>query len=296
VKWLNVQISNLRHPAYVGSEPVARATWLNVSGYCADQENGGRIIGARAWKCRQWQQTCGVMLAEIDQGAPLLTWDGDDLIVWEYPVDQEETMKHKRLTAIKNGRKGGRRKPTPETKKEPTLVPTSVPTSAPTLPPTLEAIQEPTANQGRQAKRNSNSKGNGNSNETLSRSGRGAAGPAAGAAGVEVSPLGTLIGMWKANYAEKHSGEAYAMSDRDAAALKRLLATSGMQPFAIMRVAVAAWTAPVFDPFLAKQACTMADFAAKFNAIREELNRRRDAKGRLQNGGQAPNHAEPEAL
>jgi hypothetical protein len=103
VNWLNLQTSSIRHPHYIGSEPVARATWLNVMVYCCEQENGGRIVGARAWKDRQWQQTCGVTLQEVNESDPLTSWDGDDLVIWNYPSDKEGEIRAKR----EGGRQGG---------------------------------------------------------------------------------------------------------------------------------------------------------------------------------------------
>lgn len=109
--WLNLKVSTLRSPQYVGCEPSARAAWLNVLAYCIEQENGGRLIGAATWKDRQWQQTCGVMLEEVRSAAPLLQFSDGDLIVWNYPVDKESEVK----TARENGRKGGR----PKTQEKP---------------------------------------------------------------------------------------------------------------------------------------------------------------------------------
>lgn len=94
--WLNIRIATLRAAEYIGSEPVQRATWLNVSAYCAEQENGGVMRGGAKLKDRQWQQACGVTLAEVQAAAPLLTIDGDDVHVWNYPVEKEQLVKAKR--------------------------------------------------------------------------------------------------------------------------------------------------------------------------------------------------------
>lgn len=112
MKWLNIEVAMLRSPEYVGSEPVARATWLNLLAYCADQENGGVIKGCKGWKDRQWQQTCGItrdeaMLQGMLEGvleAMIWRWVGDDLHVWGYPKTSEAALKAKR----KGGAKGGK--------------------------------------------------------------------------------------------------------------------------------------------------------------------------------------------
>lgn len=108
MNWLNIHTAVLRSPAFIGSEPVARATWLYVFAFCAEQENGGRIIGARAWKDRQWQQTCGVTIAEVESSHPLLSWEADDLIVNSYPKQREKEVKAKRTAGAKGGRASGR--------------------------------------------------------------------------------------------------------------------------------------------------------------------------------------------
>lgn len=124
--WINVRLSSLRGPEYLGSSPVERATWWQLLAYCAEVENGGRVCGARLWKDRQWQQTCAVTLREVRLTDKLLSWDGDDLLVWNYPLEKQEQvianreagrlggMKRtavKAETARQNGVIGGRPKP-----------------------------------------------------------------------------------------------------------------------------------------------------------------------------------------
>jgi len=108
MKWLNIEISILRSPDYVGAEPVERATWLNLLAYCADQENGGIIRNCRSWKCRQWQQTCGITSAEAQLEAQLYQWAGDDLLVCHYPTSKEAELRAKREAGAKGGKASGR--------------------------------------------------------------------------------------------------------------------------------------------------------------------------------------------
>lgn len=114
MNWLNLQISIVRSPEYVGCEPVQRATWFNVLAYSAERENGGRIEGAKTWKDRQWQQTCGVTLAEVEAAAPLLTWEGNDLIVWSYPTEKQAEIQAKRKAGQESGRKRGAHQQAPQ--------------------------------------------------------------------------------------------------------------------------------------------------------------------------------------
>jgi hypothetical protein len=102
--WINIHVSTLRAPEYIGSEPSARAAWFNALVYCCEQENGGRIIGGALWKDRQWQQTCGITLKEVRKSEPLLVVDGCDVIVWRYPLEKEAEVKAKRTAGAAGGR------------------------------------------------------------------------------------------------------------------------------------------------------------------------------------------------
>jgi hypothetical protein len=103
MNWLNIYTPILRSPEFIGSDPVARATWLSLLAYCVEQENGGVIQGCAGWKDRQWQQTCGVTRKEIDAANELCEWADDDLRVIFYPHDKEREVKAKR----NGGRRGG---------------------------------------------------------------------------------------------------------------------------------------------------------------------------------------------
>lgn len=103
MEWINLKVSTIRQPEYVGSKPIQRSTWFNVLAYCIEQENGGRIKGAATWADRQWQQTCGVLAREV-KGAPLLIIvETADVVVWNYPTEKEREVQAKR----EGGRLGG---------------------------------------------------------------------------------------------------------------------------------------------------------------------------------------------
>ena len=106
--WLNLHTSTLDSPAFVGSAPVERSTWLCLLRFCIGQENGGRITGGRRWKDRQWQQLARVTLREITLKSELWKWDGEDLIVTFYPLEKEAQVMEKRKVARENGKRGGR--------------------------------------------------------------------------------------------------------------------------------------------------------------------------------------------
>lgn len=103
--WLNLPTTIIRSPEYVGSEPTIRATWFNLMAYCAEQENGGEIASCQGWKCRQWQQTCGVTLEEVQQSSELWQWIDGRLVVKFYPDDKQAEVQRNR----ESGRNGGKK-------------------------------------------------------------------------------------------------------------------------------------------------------------------------------------------
>lgn len=127
MNWLNLNITTLDSPEFLGAQPVQRAAWLCLLRYCIGQENGGVIANCAGWKDRQWQQVVRVTLDEVQQPSALYQWQGDDLIVAFYPLEKEQEVKGKRVTAAANGKKGGRpRNSTSDnpakTQEKPTLV------------------------------------------------------------------------------------------------------------------------------------------------------------------------------
>jgi hypothetical protein len=105
MNWLNTPTAVIHSPQYVGSEPTQRATWWNLMVYCAEQENGGVIVGGMEWKDRRWQQTCGVTAEEVSDECDLWHRDGDDLVLWGYPKDKEDEVRAKRQGGSIGGKK-----------------------------------------------------------------------------------------------------------------------------------------------------------------------------------------------
>jgi hypothetical protein len=104
MQYLNIPTAFLRSPEYIAAEPTARATWLSLIGYCAEQENGGIIAACAAWKDRQWQQTAGVTLEETKMICSLWKWEGDSIILFGYPSDKEAMVRSKRQAGTQGGR------------------------------------------------------------------------------------------------------------------------------------------------------------------------------------------------
>ena len=102
--WINIHTETLRGVEFLGAEPIERATWLSLLGWCCAQENGGTIESCKEWTSRKWQQICGITLEEVSIRSDLYEFDGFDLIVHFYPLEQQQSIEAKRV----NGKKGGR--------------------------------------------------------------------------------------------------------------------------------------------------------------------------------------------
>lgn len=104
MNWLNLSLSDLRRPEFLAADLRQRGAWLSLNAWCAEVENGGRIVAARSWGAEMWARICGVKASEITKSSGLWSWDGDDLVVWNYPIEKETEVQVKR----QNGKKGGR--------------------------------------------------------------------------------------------------------------------------------------------------------------------------------------------
>jgi hypothetical protein len=100
MEWLNIHGSTLRSAAFIGAEPIDRATWLCLLAFCANQENAGRIANCDDWGDRRWQQVAGVTSKEVRRSSELWTWDGKDIVVEFYPTKKEAEIRSKRQAGI----------------------------------------------------------------------------------------------------------------------------------------------------------------------------------------------------
>lgn len=108
MEYLNLHASILDSVAFIGSEPVDQATWLKLQRYCIGQENGGIIPDCKDWKDRKCQQLLRITRAEMLRDCDLWTWQGNDLHLYGYPLEQEAKVIRKRGIARTNGQQGGR--------------------------------------------------------------------------------------------------------------------------------------------------------------------------------------------
>lgn len=158
MRYTFIKAEDLTSAAFRGAEPVDRSTWLCLLAWCYEHENGGRIVGARQWGDRRWQQTVAVTLAEVQRETEgLWEWDGDDLIVPLYDaayveqvradsrqgsVGGRSTSEAKAEAARINGQRGGR-KPNTEPNGNPTQNPTK-PNTEPNAEPNDGTQNNPT--------------------------------------------------------------------------------------------------------------------------------------------------------
>ena len=78
--------------------------WLSLMTYCATQENGGRIEGAAVMPEVFFQRALNMTKRDLQSDCPLWEWDGEDLSVKFYPLQNQEKCEALR----ESGRKGGR--------------------------------------------------------------------------------------------------------------------------------------------------------------------------------------------
>lgn len=112
MNWINIHTETLREESFIGAEPVERATWLCLLGWCCAQENDGVIVGCKSWSSRKWQQLCGVTKEEVEAESELYGFDGDNLVVSFYPSASQAAVRAKREAGSRGGRprkhKGGK--------------------------------------------------------------------------------------------------------------------------------------------------------------------------------------------
>ncbi len=72
MNWFNIETKTLRSPEILAAPPAALGTWIRVTAYCCEVENGGTIKGAATWNDRQWMTACGVTSEEVAEASALL--------------------------------------------------------------------------------------------------------------------------------------------------------------------------------------------------------------------------------
>lgn len=107
MEYLNIKLETVGDIRYVGSRPLVRATWLNLLIYCVKQENSGRIANCSAWGDDTWAQIAGLRRKEVHADSQLWDWDGLDLVVWAYPLHNEQVCRVRRDIGRAGGKASG---------------------------------------------------------------------------------------------------------------------------------------------------------------------------------------------
>lgn len=94
MEYTKLQLKWTRSDTFKSAEPAARGVWVGLIAYCADQENGGRIIACQTWTDRRWMAAAAATREEIEQAVVqgLATWNGADLVVGGYDIIGEQTF------------------------------------------------------------------------------------------------------------------------------------------------------------------------------------------------------------
>ena len=80
--------------------------WVFLMSYCAAQENGGCIQGAKGRKDAFFDRSLKVSRTILEQESQLWTWTGEDLLVHFYSLEAEQSYQEKR----ESGKRGGKKK------------------------------------------------------------------------------------------------------------------------------------------------------------------------------------------
>ena len=118
MNYLNIHTDTLKSEEFIGAEPVERATWIALLGWCASQENGGVIEGCSEWGDRKWMSLCGVTSDEVKTISKLYGFRDGNLVVTFYPVESEASVKAKRSAGKKGGRPAMKKSGKPPSLKE----------------------------------------------------------------------------------------------------------------------------------------------------------------------------------
>ena len=103
MNYLNLSTQMMGEPTPAGVETLEIGTWLRLTLYSIDQENGGVIVGCKNWSDNKWRVVCRVTADQVGQVAELWHFVNDDLHLWRYPMDSEEKVANKREA----GKRGG---------------------------------------------------------------------------------------------------------------------------------------------------------------------------------------------
>jgi hypothetical protein len=104
MNYLNISTQMMGESESAGAEPLEIGIWIRLTLYSIDQENGGIIANSREWNDRKWRNICRISAEEANVVSELFWFVGDDLHLWNYPMESEEKVASKREA----GKRGGK--------------------------------------------------------------------------------------------------------------------------------------------------------------------------------------------
>lgn len=100
MKYINWPTDIVHSPEFLGSSSEDLAIWLRGSLFNAFWEHSGRVSNAFAWPTQQWSKVFGApkskVLSVVKKGL-LLKQEGNDLVIWAYPLHLEQEIQAKRF-------------------------------------------------------------------------------------------------------------------------------------------------------------------------------------------------------
>ena len=106
MKYFRTECVAVDGPEFSESDFAEIGAWVFLMNYCAAQENGGRVVGAKDRKDAFFDRSLKVSRYVLETESHLWKWEGADLVVQFYNLEAEESYKKKREA----GKRGGEKK------------------------------------------------------------------------------------------------------------------------------------------------------------------------------------------
>lgn len=106
MRYFRTECISVDGPEFSESEFGQIGAWVYLMNYCAAQENGGCIKGAKGRKDAFFDRSLKVSRTILEQESQLWTWTGEDLLVRFYSLEAEQSYQEKR----ESGKRGGKKK------------------------------------------------------------------------------------------------------------------------------------------------------------------------------------------
>ncbi len=106
MNYVNTETAKLNSAPMNGATHEQLGVWVRLLAYCAAQENGGKIEGARDWTARQWITSTAVEMECVKAESPLWHFGARGvLVIVNYPLDQQNACQKQRESVRNANRK-----------------------------------------------------------------------------------------------------------------------------------------------------------------------------------------------